>query len=50
MSWSAKAPFDMMFINADKGDYSKYLDLAELYIKRDGLIVTDNTLLFNTVF
>ncbi|MGL9731558.1 MAG: O-methyltransferase [Wolbachia sp.] len=47
---SAKAPFDMMFIDADKGGYPKYLDWAELYIKRDGLIVADNTLLFNTVF
>ncbi|MGL9733191.1 MAG: O-methyltransferase [Wolbachia sp.] len=47
---SAKAPFDMIFIDADKGGYPKYLDWAELYIKRDGLIVADNTLLFNTVF
>jgi hypothetical protein len=38
------------FIDADKGGYPKYLDWAELYIKRDGLIVADNTLLFNTVF
>jgi predicted O-methyltransferase YrrM len=41
---SAKAPFDMMFIDADKGGYPKYLDWAELYIKQDGLIVADNTL------
>ncbi len=47
---SAKAPFDMIFIDADKGGYPKYLDWAELYIKQDGLIVADNTLLFNTVF
>ncbi|WP_250295263.1 O-methyltransferase [Wolbachia endosymbiont of Oedothorax gibbosus] len=47
---SAKAPFDMIFIDADKSSYPKYLDWAELYIKRDGLIVADNTLLFNTVF
>ncbi|MEY2393103.1 O-methyltransferase [Wolbachia endosymbiont of Tettigetta isshikii] len=47
---STKAPFDMMFIDADKGGYHKYLDWAELYIKQDGLIVADNTLLFNTVF
>ncbi|WCR58878.1 MAG: Methyltransferase [Wolbachia endosymbiont of Ctenocephalides felis wCfeF] len=45
-----KAPFDMMFIDADKGGYPKYLDWAELHIKRDGFIVADNTLLFNTVF
>ena len=47
---SAKAPFDMIFIDADKAGYPKYLDWAELYIKQDGLIVADNTLLFNTVF
>ncbi len=47
---SAKAPFDMIFIDADKGGYPKYLDWAESYIKQDGLIVADNTLLFNTVF
>ncbi|APR98312.1 O-methyltransferase [Wolbachia endosymbiont of Folsomia candida] len=47
---SINAPFDMMFIDAEKGGYPKYLDWAELYVKQDGLIVADNTLLFNTVF
>nr|WP_246209614.1 O-methyltransferase [Wolbachia endosymbiont of Atemnus politus] len=47
---SAQAPFDMIFIDANKGGYPEYLDWAELYIKQDGLIVADNTLLFNTVF
>ncbi|MDG7056041.1 MAG: O-methyltransferase [Wolbachia endosymbiont of Meromenopon meropis] len=47
---SVKAPFDMIFIDADKSGYPKYLDWAELYVKQDGLIVADNTLLFNTVF
>ncbi|QKX02396.1 O-methyltransferase [Wolbachia endosymbiont of Dirofilaria (Dirofilaria) immitis] len=47
---STQAPFDMIFIDANKSDYPKYLDWAELYIKQDGLIVADNTLLFNTVF
>ncbi|MDM8335224.1 O-methyltransferase [Wolbachia pipientis] len=47
---SAKAPFDMIFIDANKSGYPQYLDWAELYIKQDGLIVADNTLLFNTVF
>ena len=47
---SIKAPFDMIFIDADKAGYPKYLDWAERYIKQDGLIVADNTLLFNTVF
>ncbi|QIT36261.1 O-methyltransferase [Wolbachia endosymbiont of Brugia pahangi] len=47
---SAKAPYDMIFIDADKAGYPKYLDWAESYIKQDGLIVADNTLLLNTVF
>jgi predicted O-methyltransferase YrrM len=47
---STRAPFDMIFIDADKGSYPKYLDWAELYIKQGGLIVADNTLLFDTVF
>ncbi|WP_341808274.1 O-methyltransferase [Wolbachia endosymbiont (group E) of Neria commutata] len=47
---STKAPFGMIFIDADKGSYPKYLDWAELYIKQEGLIVADNSLLFNTVF
>lgn len=47
---STKAPFDMIFIDADKSGYPKYLDWAELYIKQGGLIIADNTLLFNTVF
>ncbi|QKX01809.1 O-methyltransferase [Wolbachia endosymbiont of Cruorifilaria tuberocauda] len=47
---STRAPFDMVFIDADKSGYPKYLDWAELHLKKDGLIVADNTLLFNTVF
>lgn len=47
---SIKAPFDMIFIDADKSGYLQYLDWAELHIKQDGLIVADNTLLFDTVF
>ncbi|WP_253300064.1 O-methyltransferase [Wolbachia endosymbiont of Chironomus riparius] len=47
---SIKKPFDMIFIDADKGNYSKYLDWAELHIRKNGLIIADNTLLFNTVF
>ncbi|MBV0899873.1 MAG: O-methyltransferase [Wolbachia endosymbiont of Fragariocoptes setiger] len=47
---SEKAPFDMIFIDADKSNYCKYLDWAELNIKQGGLIIADNTLLFDTVF
>ena len=42
---SDKAPFDMIFIDADKISYSDYLDWAEQNIRKGGLIIADNTLL-----
>lgn len=48
-SLTAKAPFDMIFIDADKPSYPRYLDWAEQHIRCGGLIVGDNTLLFDTV-
>ena len=48
-SLNDKAPFDMIFIDADKISYGAYLDWAEKHIKKGGLIVADNTLLFDTV-
>ncbi len=47
---SAKAPFDMCFIDANKGAYVKYLDWAETSIKKGGLIIGDNTFLFGGVY
>lgn len=47
---SAKAPFDMVFIDADKLHYTDYLDWAEKHIRKGGLIVGDNTLLFDAVW
>lgn len=41
-----KAPFDMVFIDADKISYNDYLDWAEENVRQGGLIVADNTLLF----
>lgn len=41
-----KAPFDMVFIDADKISYNDYLDWSEQYVRRGGLIIADNTLLF----
>ncbi len=41
---------DMVFIDADKGGYCDYLDWADENVKSGGLIVADNTLLFNTVY
>jgi len=43
-------PFDMVFIDADKGGYCKYLDWAEENIRKGGLIVGDNTFLFGAVY
>lgn len=45
-----EGPFDMIFIDADKAGYSKYLDWAEQNIRKGGLIVGDNTLLFGYVY
>lgn len=41
-----KGPFDMIFIDADKIHYGEYLNWAEKNIRRGGLVVADNTLLF----
>ncbi|WP_339047552.1 O-methyltransferase [Candidatus Mesenet endosymbiont of Phosphuga atrata] len=46
----AHSPLDMIFIDADKASYTDYLDWAELHIRQRGLIVADNTLLFDTIY
>lgn len=46
----SEGPFDMVFIDADKGGYVKYLDWAEQNIRKGGLIVGDNTFLFGDVY
>ncbi len=45
-----QGPFDMIFIDADKLHYADYLDWAEKNIRMGGLIVGDNTLLFDAVW
>lgn len=47
---STEAPFDMLFIDADKPGYNAYLDWAEQNIRQGGLIVADNTLLFGAAW
>lgn len=47
---AAKAPFDMIFIDADKLNYLHYLDWAEKNIRKGGLIIGDNSLLFDAVW
>lgn len=45
-----KGSFDMVFIDADKKSYLIYLDWAEKYIKKGGLIIADDTLLEGAVY
>jgi len=49
-SLEPKAPFDMIFIDADKASYSFYLDWAEIHIRKGGLIIGDNTFLFGNIW
>lgn len=43
-------PVDMVFIDADKINYLTYLDWAEANVRPGGLIVGDNTFLFDAVW
>lgn len=47
---SPRAPFDMVFIDADKLNYGHYLDWAEEHVRKGGLVIGDNTLLFDAVW
>lgn len=49
-SLAAEAPFDMAFIDADKLNYTHYLDWAEQHVRKGGLIIGDNTFLFDAVW
>lgn len=44
------APFDMIFIDADKISYLDYLDWAEKYVRKGGVIIGDNSFLFEAVY
>ncbi len=44
------APFDAVFIDADKLNYARYLDWAETHVRQGGLIIGDNTFLFDAVW
>ena len=48
-SLADRAPFDMVFIDANKAAYLDYLLWAEKNLKSGGLVVADNTLLFGKV-
>ena len=45
-----QAPFDLIFIDADKSGYWNYLGWAQENLKKGGLVVADNTFLFDTLF
>jgi len=49
-SLEKEAPFDMIFIDADKSSYGDYLEWAELNLKKSGLLVADNTFLWGAVY
>ncbi|MBP6985890.1 MAG: O-methyltransferase [Alphaproteobacteria bacterium] len=42
--------WDLIFIDADKINYGNYLDWAETHIRDGGLIIGDNTFLFENVY
>lgn len=46
----SKGPFDLVFIDANKGSYLKYLEWAEKNVRKGGFIVGDNTFLFGHVY
>ena len=50
LSLSEKAPFDMVFIDADKAGYLEYLLWAEQNLKVGGIVVADNSFLFHTLY
>ena len=45
-----KGPFDMIFIDADKHNYLNYLDWAIANVCDGGLVIGDNTFLFESVY
>lgn len=47
---SEEGPFDAVFIDADKSGYLQYLDWADQNVRVGGLIIGDNTFLFDALF
>jgi caffeoyl-CoA O-methyltransferase len=42
-------PFDLIFIDADKSNYPKYLDWAEKHLRIGGTVIADNTFAWGLV-
>ena len=49
-SLKGEGPFDAIFIDADKGGYMDYLNWANEHIRKGGLIIGDNTYLFENIY
>lgn len=49
-SYDMASSYDMVFVDADKLSYARYLDWAEENVRKGGLIVLDNSLLFDNVY
>ena len=49
-SLKSEGPFDLLFIDADKAGYLDYLNWAEKNLKMGGILVADNTFLFDTLY
>lgn len=47
---SAKGPFDLIFIDANKGSYMDYFKWADENLRSGGLLIADNTFLFGLVY
>jgi predicted O-methyltransferase YrrM len=45
-----EGPFDLVFIDADKAGYCRYLDWAEKNVRPGGYIIGDNTFLFGALW
>lgn len=43
-------PFDLVFVDANKSAYPRYLDWAEAHVRRGGFVVGDNTFLWGAVY
>ncbi len=46
---SSEAPFDLVFIDADKGNYANYFDWSAKRLKKGGVVIGDNCFAFGTV-